>query len=89
MMTNDNGSTYRSPNLRRSLTTESERYGRYDPSEIQRESRASSDASKNAPSGPWGPTSSSTPTDDTSSSQPGIKTREERLLETIVTASGV
>jgi hypothetical protein len=88
-MTNDNGSTYRSPNLRRSLTTESERYGRYDPSEIQRESRASSDASKNAPSGPWGPTSSSTPTDDTSSSQPGIKTREERLLETIVTASGV
>jgi hypothetical protein len=88
-MTNDNGSTYRSPNLRRSLTTESERYGRYDPSEIQRESRASSDASKNAPSGPWGQTSSSTPTDDTSSSQPGIKTREERLLETIVTASGV
>ena len=90
MMTNDNGATYKSPNLRRSLTTESERYGRYDPSEIQSESRASSGASKNAASGSWGPTpSSSTPTDDTSSSQPGIKTREERLLETIVTASGV
>jgi ribonuclease Z len=89
MMTNDNGSTYKSPNLRRSLTTESERYGRYDPSEIQSESRASSGASKNAASGSWGPTSSSVPTDDTSSSQPGIKTREERLLETIVTASGV
>jgi ribonuclease Z len=90
MMANDNGATYKSPNLRRSLTTESERYGRYDPSEIQSESRASSGASKNVASGSWGPTpSSSAPTDDTSSSQPGIKTREERLLETIVTASGV
>jgi len=90
MMTNDNGATYKSPNLRRSLTTESERYGRYDPSEIQSESRTSSGASKNVASGSWGPTpSSSAPTDETSSSQPGIKTREERLLETIVTASGV
>ncbi|WVZ72943.1 hypothetical protein U9M48_021324 [Paspalum notatum var. saurae] len=90
MMTNDNGGTYKSPNLRRSLTTESERYGRYDPSEIQSESRASSGSSKNAASGSWGPTpSGSAPTDDTSSSQPGVKTREEKLLETIVTASGV
>ncbi|KAL5654195.1 hypothetical protein ACJX0J_033514, partial [Zea mays] len=89
IMINDNGSTYKSPNLRRSLTTESEKYGRYDPSEIQSESRASSDASKNVASGSWGPTSSSAPSDDTSSSQPGVKTREERLLETIVTASGV
>ncbi|CAO2175218.1 unnamed protein product [Urochloa humidicola] len=90
MMTNDNGGTYKSPNLRRSLTTESERYGRYDPSEIQSESRASSGASKNAASGSWGPTpSSSALIDDTSPGQPGIKTREERLLETIVTASGV
>nr|CAB3475640.1 unnamed protein product [Digitaria exilis] len=90
MMTNDNSGTYKSPNLRRSLTTESERYGRYDPSEIQSESRASAGASKNVASGSWGPTpSSSAPTEDTSSGQPGIKTREERLLETIVTASGV
>ncbi|TVU04010.1 hypothetical protein EJB05_50426 [Eragrostis curvula] len=90
MMTNDNGGTYRGPNLRRSLTTESDKYGRYDPSEIQSESRASSGASKNVASGSWGPTpSSSAPTDDTSSSQPGLKSREERLLETIVTASGV
>ncbi|KAL6627020.1 hypothetical protein ACP70R_030746 [Stipagrostis hirtigluma subsp. patula] len=90
MMTNDNGGTYKSPNLRRSLTTESERYGRYDPSQIQSESRSSSGASKNVASGSWGPTSSSSaPTDDASSSQPGIKSREERLLETIVTASGV
>ncbi|XP_062188934.1 tRNase Z TRZ3, mitochondrial-like [Phragmites australis] len=90
MMTNDNGGTYKGPNLRRSLTTESDRYGQYDPSEIQSESRASSDASKNVASGSWGPTpSSSAPTDDTSSSQRGVKTREERLLETIVTASGV
>ncbi|KAL6850227.1 hypothetical protein ACP4OV_020854 [Aristida adscensionis] len=90
MMTNDNGSTYKGPNLRRSLTTESERYGRYDPSQIQSESRTLSGASKNGASGSWGPTpSSSAPTDDTSSSQPGVKSREERLLETIVTASGV
>lgn len=90
MMTNDNGGTYKSPNLRRSLTTESERFGRYDPSEIQSESRASSGASKNVASGSWGPTpTGSAPADDTVSSQPGVKTREDRLLETIVTASGV
>ncbi|XP_062230438.1 tRNase Z TRZ3, mitochondrial-like [Phragmites australis] len=90
MTTNDNGGTYKSPNLRKSLTTESDRYGRYDPSEIQSESRASSGASKNVASSSWGPIpSSSAPTDDTSSRQQGVKSREERLLETIVTASGV
>ncbi|KQK03437.1 hypothetical protein BRADI_2g07860v3 [Brachypodium distachyon] len=89
MMTNDNGGMYKNP-IRRSLTTETDRYGRYDPSEIQGETRATSGASKNVSSGSWGPTpSSSASTDDTGSSQPGIKTREERLLETIVTASGV
>jgi hypothetical protein len=92
MMANDNGGSgaYRGPNLRRSLTTESDKYGRYDPSEIQSESHATSGASKNMASGSWGPTpSSSAPTDDATSSQPGPKSREERLLETIVTASGV
>ncbi|CAM0880548.1 unnamed protein product [Alopecurus aequalis] len=88
-ITNDNGGMYKSP-IRRSLTTETDRYGRYDPSEIQGESRATSGASKNASSGSWGPSpSSSASAGDTGSSQPGIKTREERLLETIVTASGV
>jgi hypothetical protein len=92
MMANDNGGSgaYRGPNLRRSLTTESDKYGRYDPSEIQSESHATSGALKNMASGSWGPTpSSSAPTDDATSSQPGPKSREERLLETIVTASGV
>jgi hypothetical protein len=92
MMANGNGGSgaYRGPNLRRSLTTESDKYGRYDPSEIQSESRASSNASKNMASGSWAPTpSSSAPTNDASSSQPGPKSREERLLETIVTASSV
>jgi hypothetical protein len=92
MMANDNGGSgaYRGPNLRRSLTTESDKYGQYDPSEIQSESHATSGASKNMASGSWGPTpSSSAPTDDATSSQPGPKSREERLLETIVTASGV
>ncbi|KAK3159638.1 hypothetical protein QOZ80_1BG0049210 [Eleusine coracana subsp. coracana] len=91
ILTNDNGGTYRGPNLRRSLTTESDKYGRYDPSEIQSESRASSGASKNMASGSWGPTpsSSSASTVDASPSQPGLKSREDRLLETIVTASGV
>uniref|UniRef100_A0A0D9UYQ3 VHS domain-containing protein n=1 Tax=Leersia perrieri TaxID=77586 RepID=A0A0D9UYQ3_9ORYZ len=90
MITNDNGGPYKSPNLRRSLTTETDKYGRYDPSEIQGESRSSSGNSKNMTSGSWGPSpSSSAPTDDTGSSQPGVKTREERLLETIATASGV
>ena len=80
---------YKNP-IRRSLTTETDRYGRYDPSEIQGESRATSGASKNVSSGSWGPSpSSSASAGDTESSQPGIKTREERLLETIVTASGV
>lgn len=88
-ITNDNGGMYKSP-IRRSLTTETDRYGRYDPSEIQGESRATSGASKNVSSGSWGPSpSSSASAGDTGSSQPGIKSREERLLETIVTASGV
>ncbi|KAF0917532.1 hypothetical protein E2562_020909 [Oryza meyeriana var. granulata] len=90
MITNDNGGPYKSPNLRRSLTTETDKYGRYDPSEIQGERRSSSVASKNVTSGSWGPSpSSSAPTDDTSSSQTGVKTREERLLDTIATSSGV
>lgn len=88
-ITNENGSMYKSP-IRRSLTTETDRCGRYDPSEIQGESRATSGASKNASSGSWGPSpSSSVSAGDTGSSQSGVKTREERLLETIVTASGV
>ncbi|XP_006643955.1 protein MODIFIED TRANSPORT TO THE VACUOLE 1 [Oryza brachyantha] len=90
MITNDNGGPYKSPNLRRSLTTETDKYGRYDPSEIQGESRSSSGSSKNMTSGSWGPSpSSSAPTDDAGSSQTGVKTREERLLDTIATSSGV
>ncbi|KAL5221020.1 hypothetical protein ABZP36_025733 [Zizania latifolia] len=90
MITNDNSGPYKSPNLRKSLTTETDKYGRYDPSEIQGVSCSSSGASNNATSGSWGPSpSSSASTDDTGSRQPGVKTREERLLDTIATASGV
>ncbi|KAG8045448.1 hypothetical protein GUJ93_ZPchr0008g13341 [Zizania palustris] len=90
MITNDNSGPYKSPNLRNSLTTEADKYGRYDPSEIQGVRSSSSIASNNVTSGSWGPSpSSSASTDDTGSSQTGVKTREERLLDTIATASGV
>ncbi|KAJ9558524.1 hypothetical protein OSB04_013138 [Centaurea solstitialis] len=82
--------TYRSPNLRRSLTNETsysssnERYSETMPSS----SRLSTDTS-----GHWGQEPKITQTDNTGgssgSSSSREKSREERLLETIVTPGGI
>ncbi|KAJ4952205.1 hypothetical protein NE237_029037 [Protea cynaroides] len=89
---NDNGS-YKGPNLRRSLTTENDDPDRYERFEHQSETRASSGISKNPGGGPWGQESrgnmKETTNGSSGSSYSGSKTREERLLETIVTPGGV
>ncbi|GJT93139.1 VHS domain-containing protein [Tanacetum coccineum] len=82
----NNTGTYRSPNLRRSLTNET------NYSETLPTSRLSADVS-----GPWGQEVKATQADYTSggagsgssSSYSREKSREERLLETIVTSGGV
>ncbi|KAJ0075820.1 hypothetical protein Patl1_34220 [Pistacia atlantica] len=88
---NDNGS-YRSPNLRRSLTIENEYQDKYDPVELHNESQAGFGISKNV-SGPWNQESRVMKEDrlngDSSSSYTESKTREEKMLETIVTSGGV
>ncbi|KAI3935761.1 hypothetical protein MKX01_032945 [Papaver californicum] len=90
---NDNGS-YRSPNLRRSLTTERD-HDRYGSAERQNESRSplSPAISTNAATGTWGQETrvnmSETTNGVSGSGYSGSKTREERLLETIVTSGGV
>ncbi|KAG7997752.1 hypothetical protein I3843_01G225700 [Carya illinoinensis] len=87
---NDNGS-YKSPNLRRSLTLESEHVDRYEPAGYH--SEAEFGISKNAASGRWThdarATKMETTNGDSSSSYKESNTREERLLETIVTSGGV
>lgn len=88
---NDNGS-YKSPNLHRSLTTESESRDRYEPAQYHSEAQGSFGISKNATSGPWNQDSrlnKEFSNEDSSSSHTGSKTHEERLLETIVTSGGV
>ncbi|RWW89257.1 hypothetical protein BHE74_00001802 [Ensete ventricosum] len=89
---NDTGS-YKSPNLRRSLTTEVDSRNEYGGNEHQRESWEVSEISKRN-SGAWEPGSrvseaTSVENENTSSSNAGVKTHEERLLETIVTSGGV
>lgn len=87
----DSGS-YKSPTLRRSLTTESSSRG-YEGGG-QRESWASSEVAKNAASSAWSPDlrtsiAGTAVSEENASSQTGVKSREERLLETIVTSGGV
>lgn len=84
----DSGS-YKGPVLRRSLTTEMEapeRYERFD-------SRSETRGSKNVGGGSWGQDSRVNVPEmsnvESSSGQPVNKSREERLLETIVTSGGV
>ncbi|THU57400.1 hypothetical protein C4D60_Mb03t03130 [Musa balbisiana] len=89
---NDTGS-YKSPNLRRSLTTEVDGRNECGGNEHQRESWEVSEISKRN-SGAWGPGSgvsetTSVANEDTSSSNAEVKTHEGRLLETIVTSGGV
>ena len=89
---NDNGN-YKSPNLHRSLTIESEQADRYEPAQYRNEAQSSFGSSKNVASGPWNEDSRVTKTTitngDSSSNYRESKTREERLLETIVTSGGV
>lgn len=89
---NDPGS-YRSPNLERSLTRENDYSSdRYEEAGSRAEHNSSSRFSKNAGSGSWNQEISSSQS-ETSSGDPGLnysqKTREEKLLETIVTSTGV
>lgn len=86
---NDSGS-YKSPNLRRSLTTEIDHTDRYQPVD---EKQGSFGISKSGAGGPWVRDSAISKTEttngDSSSSYSESKTREERLLETIVISGGV
>ncbi|XP_027074516.2 protein MODIFIED TRANSPORT TO THE VACUOLE 1 isoform X1 [Coffea arabica] len=87
---NDTG-TYRSPNLRRSLTTETDFEDRYEGVRSHSESQNTSRLSSNAGSGNWSQDvrSSQLDTINADSSPSYEKTREHRLLETIVTSGGV
>ncbi|XP_075514718.1 protein MODIFIED TRANSPORT TO THE VACUOLE 1 [Primulina tabacum] len=87
----DTGS-YRSPNLQRSFTTENDYSDQYEGIGSHGTNDNSSRFSKNAGSGNWGQEISSsqmeTSSEDSAATY-GQKTREEKLLETIVTAGGV
>jgi len=87
---NDNGS-YKSPNLRRSLTIESDYSDKYQPAQLPNEAQNS--LGKNVAGGPWGQdsrlTNPESNNEHSSSTYKGSKTREEKLLETIVTSGGV
>ncbi|XP_047963913.1 protein MODIFIED TRANSPORT TO THE VACUOLE 1-like [Salvia hispanica] len=88
---NDTGS-YRSPNLERSLAKENDYSDRYEGVGSRAEYNSSSRFSKNAGTGSWGE-ESSTSQSETSNGGPALtysqKNREEKLLETIVTSTGV
>ncbi|KAF8025616.1 hypothetical protein BT93_F2452 [Corymbia citriodora subsp. variegata] len=87
---NENGS-YKGPNLRRSLTIESDSTNKYEPVEIGNEARLG--ISTKQASGSWNPDVRAASTEwtngNSTSSHTKSKTREERLLETIVTSGGV
>ncbi|GER46524.1 VHS domain-containing protein [Striga asiatica] len=87
----DSGS-YRSPNLRGSLTADSDCSNRYEGIRSTAETYNSSRFSNNAGSRSWGQHPSE-PELETGNKDSGStynqKSREEKLLETIVTASGV
>ncbi|KAJ4831725.1 hypothetical protein Tsubulata_038276 [Turnera subulata] len=86
---NDNGS-YKSPTLRKSLTMENDYTDRYEPVQLRNESHGTL---KTVAGGPWGQDSRASNEEtrpaDSGSSFSESKTREEKLLETIVTAGGV
>ncbi|XAR50669.1 hypothetical protein NMG60_11005059 [Bertholletia excelsa] len=92
MKKNDTGS-YRSPNLQRSLTNEIDYRDTYDRVSHYSEAQSSSRLPKNVNGGSWGQdlriNQTETSNGDTGSSYHENKTREERLLETIVTSGGV
>ncbi|GMI72403.1 MODIFIED TRANSPORT TO THE VACUOLE1 [Hibiscus trionum] len=86
---NDNGN-YKGPTLRRSLTTEIDNSDRYEPVVLPNDIQG---VSKNTASGSWGQDvrefKAETKNGESSSNHSETKTREERLLETIVTSGGV
>ncbi|KAG9440466.1 hypothetical protein H6P81_020631 [Aristolochia fimbriata] len=89
---NDVGS-YKSPNLRRSLTNEMDNLARYEREERSGGTWDSSGVTTNVASGPWGQDSRSSTQEITNGtpgpSHTGGKSREERLLDTIATSGGV
>ncbi|KAL8096466.1 protein MODIFIED TRANSPORT TO THE VACUOLE 1 [Apium graveolens] len=87
---NETGS-YRSPNLRRSLTTEIDYSDRYEGVEYRSDTQPASRLSNNNSGGTWGQDlkTMDTANSSSSSSHSDSKTREEKLLETIVTSGGV
>ncbi|KAJ8641058.1 hypothetical protein MRB53_017752 [Persea americana] len=88
---NDNGN-YKSPHLRRSLTTNIDSPDSYDR-EQSRGSWGSSETSTNVGAGPWNQdlrlSTVETTNGDAGTSHTGVKGREEKLLETIATSGGV
>ncbi|CAK8560228.1 unnamed protein product [Lathyrus sativus] len=94
LMKNETGSgSYKSPNLQRSLTFESEHGDRYEPVAYRSENQSSFGIPKNQSSGSWNQDSRVTKMEISNSESSGnsseIKTREDRLVETIVTLGGV
>ncbi|XP_030526259.1 protein MODIFIED TRANSPORT TO THE VACUOLE 1-like [Rhodamnia argentea] len=88
---NDNGS-YKSPNLHRSLTIESDNSNMYEPVRIHGENSNTFGISNSQPGGSSKLDSRGAKTElvtGDSSSNHTEKTREERLLDTIVTSGGV
>ncbi|XP_072978436.1 protein MODIFIED TRANSPORT TO THE VACUOLE 1 [Typha angustifolia] len=93
IMKNDNG-TYKGPILRRSLTTETDRHDSYEGIDNHQESWISSRLSASGTTSTWSSDAriniiGSAEVDDIGPSHAEVKTREERLLETIVTSGGV
>ncbi|CAA2954473.1 VHS domain-containing At3g16270 [Olea europaea subsp. europaea] len=84
--------SYRSPNLRRSLTRENDNSDRYEGIGSYGETQSSVRVLKNVGSGNWGSDFSASQAETTNGNSHlsyGEKTREEKLLETIVTSGGV
>lgn len=92
LMKNETGS-YRGPNLQRSLTIETEHGDRYEPVAYRSETQGSFGLPKNQSSGSWNQDSRVTKMEisngESSANYSENKTREDRLLETIVTSGGV
>ncbi|XP_010545678.1 PREDICTED: VHS domain-containing protein At3g16270 [Tarenaya hassleriana] len=82
---NEMGS-YRGPNLHRSLTMENESSGRYEP--VKLGNNGNYGMSRNTDGGTWGQMSGGA-SENSASDHVVSRTREEKLLETIVTAGGV
>ncbi|XP_042024666.1 protein MODIFIED TRANSPORT TO THE VACUOLE 1-like [Salvia splendens] len=92
LRTNNETGSYRSPTLHRSLGQESDHSKRHEAVDYNAHTQNSSRFSKNAGSGNWGQDFSTSEADTTNrvyESTYSKKTREEKLLETIVTSGGV